>query len=201
MKLLPHAQQPGFFILIFLVLTIKGRRLNLIHLSLYLIYHKLPLMFSKKRWTWNIVCSPRWMPWWVMMMPINTSSFSSFIMRPMTPLIAWICLLIHFLLHYVQALYKLDVEAILLLFGFHNPIIINFISLDIFLQDIDGLHQVQSLLLALFIPIGFCTIITHADTQPYDFILMVIIPFCIFHSSDICFDPILIYLFLTMQNV
>jgi len=94
-------------------------------------------MLYDKRWNWDTMRSPKWILWWVRMIPINSSCSSSLlIMRPLTYLPTWLCLLLHFLLYYVQYLHWLDFEVIVFLLGIHKPFIINFIDLDIFFQSL-----------------------------------------------------------------
>jgi hypothetical protein len=50
LKILPRSQQPYLCIFILLVLTIKCRRFDFIHLSSYLI-HPIPIMLPDKGWT------------------------------------------------------------------------------------------------------------------------------------------------------
>ena len=85
--------------------------------------------------------------------------------------------------------------------GFYNTFIIDFITLDMFFQTLYGLHQVNALLLAFSMPIGFFLFITHADTQPYEFILMDVGSLCFLNSSIPFVYYVMIYFLLTLQNM
>ena len=127
------------------------------------------------------------------LIPTGTSFFSYFlIMRPATSWPTWLCFLIHFILYSIQTLHQLDIEFILLLLGFHKPLIIIFIDLNIFLKTFNGINQVHSLFLSFSIPIWVCTFITHIDIHPSYLIFMDLSPLFIFHPSEMYVDHVLI---------